>query len=205
MYFRVPPPRWGGALSHHHCHCPVRGCFVQEKGPPQSFGQLPLGGGAAFLMLIYSLQSERVKPVDSRLGYIVEFPLPNGEGARGRGSFNHLRYPPRAQRFGPMNNPLSRFATAPPTRGSKVSDCHSRTGLWRCCPVGCWYCWACISEFPLPIGEGDKGRGFTPAITATVLCGGAPSQRNTPSVLRPAPPERGSNVLSLSALCHLAA
>ena len=49
-------------------------------------------------------------------------------------------------------------------------------------------------SFPLPSGEGDRGRGSGPYHNAIVPEADALVRRITPSVLRTAPPKRGSSV-----------
>ncbi len=124
-FYQVPSPHWGGGqgegpFNHQH---PIRltvlpspqRCFQQT--PPQSFGQLPLQGGARFL--VSGPVAELARPLKSSPAGICESPLPSGEGVRGRG------HDPNSYRHRPMRwcltrkpNTPSALRAAPPTRGS---------------------------------------------------------------------------------------
>ena len=62
---------------------PCAGVLPGSHTPPQAFGQLPLQGGARFL--VSGPVAEPAQPLKSSPAGIFESPLPSGEGVRGRG------------------------------------------------------------------------------------------------------------------------
>ncbi len=118
------------------------GALSGREIPPQSFGQLPLGGGAEYRIVIFGLVCSVAAPQAAGIAGCVSQnppsmphrthcpfcgiagcvsqnpPSPLGRGTGGGALFYRQRCRLRGQRCGPADNPLSRCATAPPGRGS---------------------------------------------------------------------------------------
>ncbi len=192
----VPPPLWGGGQGegpfNHQRHRPRRRCSHRPNHPLSPPDSPPLKGEQMFDSARAVACGVAAEPLRRLLH---EVPPPLWGGGQGEGPNHHptpIQTPSRfcGQRW-LLQTPPQSSGQLPLQGGAKFLGLHGKDILQRLrqSPNPAFF-----PDSPLPFGEGDRGRGpFLPADSAAVLSLNATlPPTDTPSVLRTAPPPRGS-------------
>ena len=132
VFYQVPPPLWRGGQGEGSTITAADSAAVLSltatlfsTDTPSALRTAPPQGGAEFL--VSGPVAELAQPMKSRPAGIFEFPLPFGEGDRGRSS-NPSTALFLTARLSSSRHPLSRLRDSSPSRGSRISGFWTRGG-----------------------------------------------------------------------------
>ncbi len=179
---------------------PGAGVFVW-RSPPQALDQLSLRGGAAFLgatampflaqqpdSTLLGRQANAAKPLSTCSALLIKFPLPNGEGDRGRGHDSTLLpYRPRGWKHAQAITPSGPLGQLPLRGGADLFGFKHQWTEWGSMRKSGK---TAFTRFPLPSGGPTiPPRWFS---RCAVFEGKAASTSHPFRSFGPAPPGRGS-------------